>query len=307
VDLQAELERAIPDGPPLPPAHLRTAAGRAALRRRRAVQGLAAAGAVAAIVVPVALASGVPVTRGADPAPPATNPSASATDPAPPDRDRSPRPPRDPAADYAWADGEVVAVDLLRGGGLLVRPGAKVLERYPDLYPGKDTESVALVLRYRGLEYWEAWEWDEGGASGISGSPRDPFYADFDDFLAKATSSGGMTGGRPSRSEDAGAADVVTPTQPGVTWTGDALRAEPGTRIIEQRIDPDLPPAFAAPGATTAAAYVERGGVRSLVLYRGDGTGEPQLISVASAGHGGSLDQLLDWARGRYRSGEGLL
>jgi hypothetical protein len=48
-------------------------------------------------------------------------------------------------------------------------------------------------------------------------------------------------------------------------------------------------------------------GVRQLVLFRdqiGGGTGE--LIAVHAAGHGDSLDELLDWARGQYASEEGV-
>lgn len=303
MDLAQELERAIPPGPPLPAPESRTATARRALRRRRALQGIAVAGAVAALVVPVALAAGGPVTRGHDPAPPATRPSTAGS-PSSPDAEPGTRLLPDPAASYPWSGGEVVAVDPVRGE-LLVRPGAVVLRRVPDLYPGKDTESVALVLRYRGLEYWAAWEWDDGGASGFTGSPRDPFYADFADFVAKATSGGGMTHGPPPRRS--GSDRMPVPTDPDVTWTGSGFRAGDGVRVVEQRRAPDLPQSFAPPGTTTGAAYVVDDGVPSLVLYRDDGAGEPQLISVAATGHGDSLDELLAWAGGRYRSGAGLL
>ncbi len=297
MDIAQEMERAIPAGPPLPPPETRAATGRTALRRRRAALTLASAGLVAAVVVPVALATSGDVTRGQDPAPPVSRPSSSGT---PPDVAPGTRLRPDPAARYPWGKGEVVVASPL--DGLLIRPGAVVLERRDDLYPGKDTRSVALRLTYEGAEHWEVWEWDEGGSTGVSGAPDDPFYTDFEDFVAKATSDGGMTHGPPPPSPTEVA---PTPTNPGVRWNGRELEAGSATRIIEQQLDPDLPAGFAPAGATTAAAYVEMDGVRSLVLFREDGG--PQLISVEATGHGDDLAALLAWARGRYRSGEGLL
>lgn len=301
MDLAQELERAIPAGPPLPPPEARTLAGRAALRRRRVLTGLATTGAVAALAVPVVLGVGGTATRGQDPAPPASRPTV--VEPSRTADARPRRPERDPAASYEWGKDEVVAVDNLGGNGLLIRPGAVVLERREDLYPGKDTESVALRLRYGGQVHWEAWEWDRGGSSGMSGGPDDPFYSGFDDFVAKATSGGGMTGGTPSRR---GARDDTPErVRAGVTWNGSELVAGGVGQIVEQRASVPMPADGAGTDGTVAAAYVDLAGTPVLVLHRDDG--DPQLISVDATGHGDSLGELLAWARQRYRSGAGLL
>lgn len=299
MDLAEQLERAIPGGPPLPPPEQRATAGQRALRRRRAAATVAAAGAVAAVVVPFAVAVGGTASRGHDPAPPVSQPSPPSS--VEPGRTVD----RDPARAYPWAVGEVAAATPF--DGLLVRPGAQVLSREDDLYPGKDTESVALRLRFRGLEHWAVLEWDAGGATDQTGGPGDPFHRDYADFVAEATNDGGMTSGPPPSAQQPDEEWPEPVDVPGLRWTGDRIAVDAPGRIVEQRSEVVLPENFAAPGEQTGAALVELGEQRALVLYRAGEGGPGQLIAVSSAGHGESFDALLVWARERYRSRAGLL
>ena len=305
MDLAQELDRAIPAGPPLPPPETRAARGRTALRRRRAAVAVATVGAVAAIAVPIAVAAGGPATRGHDPAPPVSRPTMSE-----PSRSADRQPPRrerDPAASYPWRKGEVVAASP--GDGLLLRPGTAVLHRQGPLYPDKATESVAVRVRFEGLEYWAACEWDAGGSTCQAGSPRDTFYSGWADFVAQATSGGGMTNGpvgSPGKAGGAARADPVVPAD--LPWLSSDLAAgeirsvSPG-RVLDQETGVPMPRSFAPPGTPTAAALVAEGDTRYLALFRG----EEELVVVEATGHGDTLEELLAWARQRYRSGEGLL
>lgn len=298
MDLAQELERAIPAGPPLPPPETRIVPGRRALRRRRAAFAVVAAGAVAAVALPFAVTAGGPVTRGHDPAPP---PTLSGTKP---DAAPGTRLERDPAATYPWMEGEVVTASPF--DGLLLRPGTEVLARQGPLYPGKDTESAALRVRFEGLEYWAACEWDGNGSTCENGSPRNPFYTGWQDFVAKATSGGGMTDGPiGTPGPDTAGAD---PVPADLAWlsvdvTAGEIRAVGPGRLLDQQTDVAMPESFAPPGTPTAAALVADEDGRYLALFRG----EEELIVVEATGHGRTLGELLAWARERYRAGEGLL
>ncbi len=298
MDLHDELEDAIGHGPALPPPVERLASGRRALRRRRAVVAAGAAAAVAAVVLPVAALAGGTPTSGGEPAPAAPPATASAT----PTPSVAPRLDIEPKAQFERSLRQVAYADLTTGE-LMIDPRAEVLHRIDDLYPGKDTQSVALDLLLRGEREWVVLEWDEGGSSGTLGGPDDDFYTGWDDFLAKATSGGGMTDGPPPRNRGGGGDDQPVPGEvTGLRVKSETFSSDGSTTILEQRPSPDLPETFAMPGEATAAAYVEQDGERYLVLSRPD-----QLIAVESAGHGDSLDALLAWARERYESGEGLL
>jgi len=298
MDLQQELERGIGHGPALPAPQERLVAGRAALRRRRVTVGAGAAAVVMAVMAPLALAgTGAPGGTGLRPA--GQPPSAAATPE--PFRDEKPR--GESTAEPEWPRGETMAaiVDSVTGT-LLIHPDARVLERRDDLYPGKDTESVALDLMLHGERQWVLLEWDERGEASVYGSPEDDLHRDFDDFVAQATSGGGMTGG-PARGGGSGDDNMPVPGEvSGLTVEGERFATDGTVRILDQQPSPDLPENFASPDVDTAAAYVEQTGVRYLVLSR-----PGQLIVVESAGHGDSLAALLDWARERYEAEVGLL
>jgi hypothetical protein len=307
MDLREELDRAIGHGPGLPPPAQRLVAGRAALRRRRIAMAAGTAVAVVAVVVPAAVLTGGTPTSGRDLAPVAPPGSTGPVDPSPAPEVLAERM-GEAVTEHQWQGSGVVAEVDIFTGDLVIRPGAVVTERVDDLYPGKASESVALDVRWRGERHWVALEWEESGAStGTYGSPGDGFYTDFDDFVAKATSGGGLTHGQRGRRGGAPGEDrsLEPVTLPWLTVTGQRFDAGGGAgRIVEQRADIGFPENFAPPGSPTAAALLEEDGRRYLALFRGP---ESELVVVDAAGHGATLDALLAWARQRYESGEGLL
>lgn len=284
--LQRELEEAIGRGPALPVPEERLAAGRRALRRRRAGVAALAAAAVVAVVVPVAAIAGGAVTSGVEPAPlsPPSSPSVPAGTTGPSHDPTPSRPPQPWRGDY---------VRYTSDGELEIRPGVEVLDRVDDYLAGtRWVRSVALEIRFRGEVSWvDASQMRNGEASSGWSEPSDG-WAGFRAWVADQAAANGAGG--------AGGGGGF----PGlVEARGDGTFGElPGTTVLAQRADPELPESFAPASETTGAAYVERDGTRYLVLARpGD------LVVVPAAGRGSSLDELLDWARGRYASGEGLL
>lgn len=300
MDIQQELERALGHGPTLPAPEERLAAGRAALRRRRVTVAAGTVVVFVAIAAPFAV-SGSGATQGSDVPPAAPPPTSSAPEPAP---DRTSR--ADPKPRFDASMGEVAYPDV-RTGELMIHPDAIVLQRIDDLYPGKATESVALDLRLDGKRHWVALEWDEGGSMGTFGGPDDPFYASFDDFVAKATSGGGMTSGPPPRDQGSGDDLPVPGEVVGLTVDESGFVASGDTRIFEQDGAPDLPESVSPSGSRVLVAYVHMAGVRQFVLFRDPPDGDGEIIAVHSEGHGDSLTELLAWVRERYASGEGLL
>jgi hypothetical protein len=304
--VQEELEAAIGHGPALPEPAARVAAGRTALRRRRALVAVGGAVAVAAVVVPVAVVTGG-ADRGTDlaPAAPPTSSAPSATagpSAAPPGRSSE-------SPGRSWPRGEPPARVVLVDGSwrVVVRDGAVVHERRTDLFPRKPTESAALDLTFRGRRHWIALEWDDDGSMGVFSGPWDTMYGSFGDFVAKTVHQGGMQPGNGPASKDSGHGDEPVPgTVTGLRVEGARFVSDGTATVLEQRPSPDLPANFAPPGTATAAAYVEQDGTRYLVLYRQQ-DGAPELITVEAAGHGRTLDGLLDWARTRYEDGVGLL
>lgn len=295
MNLREELDRSIGPGPPLPAAEERLRAGRVALRRRRLVVGAAGAAVLIVTITPLAL-SGGPTTGAAEPAP-VGPPAPQQTVAAPPMTvERWP----------SWVK-ESAYIDV-RTGALHIRPDARVVERRDDLYPTEETFSVALDLVVDGEHEWLVLESGDSGGMGVFGGPGDSLYDDFDDFVAKATAGGGSRSGPGRRGkgqggDGQGAEDFPTPGEvTGLTVEGERFSSDGTVTILAQQPSPDLPDSFAPAGDATAAAYVEQDGVRSLVLSR-----PGPLIVVESAGHGDSLAALVDWARGRYQSREGLL
>lgn len=287
-DLQQELERAIGRGPALPLPAERLAAGRRALRRRRVAAAALAAGAVLAVVVPVAVLAGGAATSGVEPTPLATQSAspevrAETTGPA---ADPSPsRPPQPWRGEY---------VRYTPDGELEIRPGVEVLDRVDDYLAGtRWVRSIALEIRFRGEVGWvDAAQLRDGRATSGWSEPSDG-WADFRAWVEDQAAANGVGGPMAGGSGFPGLVEA----------RGDGTFGElPGTTILAQRADPELPAGFAPASETTGAAYVEREGTHYLVLSRpGD------LVVVPAAGHGDSLDELLAWARERYASGEGLL
>jgi hypothetical protein len=179
IDWQRELDAAIGSGDDAPPAHF-VAVGHTAVRRRRA--SFSAAGVAAAVVIGLAWTLG-PGGAVQGEAPVATDPSPTSS----PTGSTTP-----PLADERpWRVGDAPA--RTTPTGLQVRPGAVVHERRDDLYPGKDTESVALDLSYDGTRWWVVLEWDDGGASEGATRVQDAEEPSFDAFVRAEVRAGGMT------------------------------------------------------------------------------------------------------------------
>lgn len=271
MDLQQELERAIGDGPALPSAGERLAAGRRRLRRRRAGVAAAAAAAVVAVVVPVAALAGGALTSGVDPlgTPSATQDAV-------------------PGVEEPWRD---TYARYTQHGDLEIRPGATVLDRVDGYLDGtRWTRSVALELRHEGVVRWVTAEWRRGQSSSGWTEPGGD-WTDFYEWVVDEASNYGGDGGRAV----------------GLLWDGDGLVASSDTEILEQRRDVDLGPRVAAESEQTGAALVEIEGERMLVLYRQAPGEEGQLLAVLRNDDARTLDELVAWAREHYESGKGVL
>lgn len=290
MDLHDELENAIGHGPTLPTPQERLAAGQAALRRRRALVSVGAAAAVAAVVLPLAVLAGGGATSGTAPSP-AAPPSVAAPAPSPSAATEEPTEP----APQRWQRWESIRYSA--EGQLEIRPGVEVLDRvdgYLSASPRWE-HSVAMEVRRDGTVHWVSAEWDSETGSSSGSTEANDGWVDFRAWVASQTAVN--VPGKPDPGN--GYPDLVFVEEDG------SLAGHPGTTVLEQRQDLGFPENFAPAGAPTAAAVVERDGVRYLVLYRLiDGASD--LIPVPAAGHGETLDALLAWARGRYESGEGV-
>lgn len=166
----------------------------------------------------------------------------------------------------AWRAGDPPARSF--PGGLQIRDGAVVHERRDDLYPGKDTESVALDISYRGSRWWLVLEWDEGGSSMSSSRSDDGFADSFDAFVRGEVANGGMT---------SMPADEVPGMAGGLaTWHGGDLEAAPGVSVVRQVEDPvpgddSLGLVLRSEGRTTWALFTQGGDASSWELETDSG------------------------------------
>ncbi len=197
MDLRDELEHAIGHGPALPLPEERLRAGRAALRRRRLAVGVGALAVASALVAPFAASGGIG-SQGVDPASPGSGPTAPSDVPPnleagrlTPDPDR----PAYTAQTYPWRRDTVAAIDF-GGTEPLIRPGATVLQRRDDLFPGSDSHSTALVIRFEGQRYWVAMDWTEAGGT-IGQDEAGATFDAFDEFVADFVTGGPTTQGPP--------------------------------------------------------------------------------------------------------------
>lgn len=214
IDWQRELDASFGSRDDLPAGHY-VLAGRRAVRRRRR-SGLVAAVAAAAVVAGVAW--GVAPGRGParSEAPVASDPSGTATGP----------------ALFPWRKGE--APVRLGGTGVEIREGAVVHERRDGLYPGKETESVALDLSYGGDRWWVTAEWEGGGGTMSSERPEDGLHESFDAFVASAKAGGGMIHQPTSQAgtEDGRYYGGL------VMWSGGDPQPRPGVEVVRTVEDP---------------------------------------------------------------------
>lgn len=238
IDWQRELDASFGSGDDVPVGHY-VAAGHTAVRRRRSravVAGLAAAAVVAGVAWGTA-PGGSP--RSTD-APVATDPSGTSQ-----------------VSDGSQQWGEDEAPARLSGKGVEIRPGAVVHERREDLYPGKDTDSVALDVSFDGERWWVAMEWGDGSGASQSVQPGDVPFEDFDAFVQDQVQGGGMIVARPS--------DGPTRSDELVTWHGGRLDPAPGVTVVRQVADP-------VPGNESLGLVLQAHGVTTWMLLTHGGT-----------------------------------
>lgn len=259
IDWRRELDASFGSGDDLPVGHY-VAAGHTAVRRRRAAA--AAAGVAAAVVVGTTWVLGPGDAPRSDRAPVATEPTATASATASPSSAADP----EPASSFPWRKGEPPARAL--PGRLEIRPGAVVHERRDDLYPGKDTESAALDISFRGERWWLVLEWKKGGSSMSSSRPEDGFAESFDAFVRAEVATGGMT--------SVPADDVPGMAGGLATWRGGVLEPAPGVSVVKQVEDPvpgddSLGLVLRSEGRTTWALFTQGGNASAWELETDSG------------------------------------
>jgi hypothetical protein len=264
IDWRRELDASFGSGDDLPVGHY-VAAGHTAVRRRRAA--VVAAGVAASIVVGTSWALAPGDAPRSDRAPVATEPTASASESA--SATASPSSPAaapEPASSFPWRKGEPPARAL--PGRLEIRPGAVVHERRDDLYPGKDTESAALDISFRGERWWLVLEWKKGGSSMSSSRPEDGFAESFDAFVRAEVATGGMT--------SVPADDVPGMAGGLATWHGGELEPAPGVTVVRRAEDPvpgddSLGLVLRSEGRTTWALFTQGGNASTWELETDSG------------------------------------
>ena len=258
VDWRTEIDSSIEHLPDRPPG-VYVAAGRRSLRRRRLVVGIAG---LAAVVLSVGV--GVAATSGGS-APRTGAPVAS--DPAVPDSGvTTPRPPGEP-----WAKGESPA-RVSPGTGLEIRDGAVVHERRDNVYPGKDTQSVALDLTFEDERWWVLLEWDEGGSATAQSKAGDTAES-FDEFVSENTEGGGMFSAPMSEVEE------QFPHGGLVKYTTKGLKVREGVEVV-RRVD--NPMGLESP-KSSVGLVVEHAGTTTWML-----------LETGPRGGGGSYEDEVD-------------
>jgi hypothetical protein len=276
MSIAEELDRAIGHGPGHRPIEERIAAGRRAVRRRRAVGAVASLAVVAALGGSAwALADGGTRTSGdVDPPIATTTPAAK---PAPP-------------AEKRWEDDTPIRY---LGGELQIRPGVVVHQRIENPYGFQPPKlSVALDLTYQRQRQWILAEHSKNGFGYISSVPSNG-WASFEAWVADQVdgSSGGEDG---------------WPESMRLTDRGQIVAA-PGSEVLQRTDDPQLGEAFAPPGTPTGAAVVRAGDGKSyFVVWRViDGTLDV-ITTPPRDVVGATFAEMLTMARNAYAGGEGL-
>ena len=271
MDLREELEGAIGDGPPLPAPEVRLAAGRAALRRRRAVLAAGTVGAVVALVLPVAVLAGGTSTSGREVPPAVPSPSESSR-----------------VELFERGQSAPLTVDRLTRR-LDVEEGVVVHERVDDVVPGIGGWSAALDVAQGDRRYWVVLAWDETRAD-----------VHYDEVEPGRTGLSGWAGSYlPELERRYAPGRAPSQRVPGLAWEEDRFVATGATQVLEQRSPVDLGERFAPERAVTGAALVDLDGLRVLVLYRQLPGVRGQVISREDVGDR-DLEAALAWTGEMY-------
>ena len=276
--LQRELERSFGGGPAHQPVEETLRAGRRALRRRRIG---AAAGALAVVA---ALGTGYAVsTAGPEP----RTSGEVATDPTPtpsPTEDATPTSER-------WEKAETVRYSA--AGELQVRPGVVVHEHIENPYGYEPPKrSDALDITFEGRRIWTIVELKDGGFT-FSGSVPSNGWASFGDYVADQAGAASDGSGWPHTLRLTDQSKVV---------------ASEGSQILQRTDAPQLGDSFASPGTPTGAAVVRAAedGVGYFVVWRVVDGALDVITTPPRDVVGATFQELLNYARGQYASGEGL-
>jgi hypothetical protein len=272
--MRAELEGSFAGEPLDRPAEQWLAHGHRALRRRRAVGALAVCGVVAVLGTTYAVgSSGAPRDGGATVAADPT-PSAPAT--------------TDPAT-LNWEDDTPIQyVD----GELFVRPGVVVHERIENPYDSPAPRSSdAFDLTFHDQRMWIITNVTPKGFGYASSVPGAGGFRAWVDEQVRLEAGAVPEGGQqPMRLTEDGR---VVPT------------AE--TQVLQRTDDPRLGDGFAPAGATTGAAILRAGEDSSYFVVWRVVDGQLDVIPTPPGDTvGATFDELLNAARQRYASGEGL-
>lgn len=299
VDWQHELDSSFGTGHDLPPGHY-VAAGRTAVRRRRA----ASFAIVASMVIGVGAAwASSPGTAPRGDAPVATQGPSPTTDAQPTMSAREARKARlermrDAARQGALQIGNPGA--LMMDGSLVLVPGAgPVLERVPNPmgYTKEQGRSVGIRLMVDGKEQYALLTVYPDGTSG--------------NIVWKTGDFAGWLAGAVRSQQTLDVANGVTPSSgdaSGQPWlvldgSGNVATARPGVVISEQRAGVDLGESFGAGATETGVVRLVVDGRSEFAAYRViDGT----LDVIPAGGTFDSMSAFIDWARGQYASGVGM-
>ena len=196
-----------------------------------------------------------------------------------------------PGANTAPAEEEPASYD--GHGTLVLQDGVTILRRVDNpmnLEPPK--KSLGLVLDDHGTKIWMLLESEpDGGFTARDDAGRT--YPTFDLWLADQVA---IQQGTPMLALVAfGDGETLVPDEDGV-------------ELLDQRPSPQMPPDFASPRDRTAVAEVRWQGSLWFVLARQLPGSPPQYFPTeASVADGATtLDGFLEFARGRYSSGDGL-
>ena len=151
---------------------------------------------------------------------------------------------------------------MLPDTGLEIRPGAVVHERRDDVYPGKDTQSVALDLTFQGKRWWVLLEWDDGGSSSVQSVPGE-LSDSFEEFIADNTAGGGMF------TEPADPVEEKFPYAGLVNYSTKGLVVRDGAEVV-RRVDDPL---GKEPQGSSVALVVEHAGRTTWMLLEASRNG----------------------------------
>ncbi|MDN5894930.1 MAG: hypothetical protein L0H93_13005 [Nocardioides sp.] len=305
MELKDNIAESFGDGPPQPPIDDHVAAGRRALRRRRATAGVATL-AVAGLIGGTSwlATSGPGDDSGADDQTVATAPSASQS--------------TDPGATATPADYVPTKRDFLgepallhRGETYLAKGWREVVRIDNPMEYDATNASVGLEVRMGGQHKFVLVS-ETGGDDGDISTPRDRGLSTISDD-AEGTLADWLETATANQHQLDVDNNVVPPDKvsgPLVTMTNvGKLLPRSDLRIVEQITDVDLGPRFSGPEHSTAAARLDMPtGKDVYVVVRRSAGSKAEVIRGGTAGTFPTMAAFLDHARTAYGedNGEGL-